>query len=138
MRGYRGASDMVEPLEHLHPASGTGQVGGGDQAVVPAADNNDIGPLHRSAKVALDLTGWAHPRLPRIATGFPKRPPLPQQVPALVEFNFHGAQALVLFGFVDLMVLQLGTQLLLLGDQLVDLSENVLVLSHRSRLRLLR
>jgi hypothetical protein len=36
------------------------------------------------------------------------------------------------------MVLQLGTQLLLLGDQLVDLSENVLVLSHRSRLRLLR
>jgi hypothetical protein len=33
------------------------------------------------------------------------------------------------------MVLQLAAQLLLLGDQLVDLSENVLVLGHESRLR---
>jgi hypothetical protein len=32
-------------------------------------------------------------------------------------------------------VLQLGSQLLLLGDQLVDLRENVLVLGHESRLR---
>ena len=135
MRGYRGASDVVEPLEHLHPASGTGQVGGGDQAVVPAADNNDIGPLHRSAKVALDLTGWAQSRRSGIAAGLAQRPALPQQIPALIEFHFHGAQALVLLGFVDLMVLQLVAQLLLLGDQLVYLSENVLVLRHESRLR---
>jgi hypothetical protein len=33
------------------------------------------------------------------------------------------------------MVLQLVAQLLLLGDQLVYLSENVLVLRHESRLR---
>jgi hypothetical protein len=32
-------------------------------------------------------------------------------------------------------VLQLAAQLLFLGDQLVDLSENVLVLGHESRLR---
>ena len=88
------------------------------------------GSGHRSAKVALDLTGWAHSRRSRIAAGLAKRPALPQQIPALVEFHFHGAQALVLLGFVDLMVLQLGAQLLLLGDQLVDLSENVLVLGH--------
>jgi len=126
---------VVEPLEHLHPASGTGQVGGGDQAVVPAADNNDIGPLHRSAKVALDLTGWAQSRRSGIAAGLAQRPALPQQIPALIEFHFHGAEALVLLGFVDLMVLQLVAQLLLLGDQLVYLSENVLVLAHESRLR---
>jgi len=126
---------VVEPLEHLHPASGTGQVGGGDQAVVPAADNNDIGPLHRSAKVALDLTGWAQSRRSGIAAGLAQRPALPQQIPALIEFHFHGAEALVLLGFVDLMVLQLVAQLLLLGDQLVYLSENVLVLRHESRLR---
>jgi len=126
---------MVEPLEHLHPASGTRQVRGGDQAVVPAADNDDIGPLHRSAKVALDLTSWAHSRRSGIAAGLAQRPALPQQIPALIEFHFHGAEALVLLGFVDLMVLQLVAQLLLLGDQLVYLSENVLVLRHESRLR---
>ena len=43
VRGHRGAADVVQPLEHLHPASGTGQVGGGDQAVVPAADDDDVG-----------------------------------------------------------------------------------------------
>ena len=135
MRGYRGASDVVEPLEHLHPASGTGQVRGGDQAVVPAADNDNVGLPHRSAKVALDLTGRAHSRRSGIAAGRAKRPALPQQIPALIEFHFHGAEALVLLGFVDLMVLQLVAQLLLLGDQLVYLSENVLVLRHESRLR---
>ena len=40
----------------------------------------------------------------------------------------------MLLGFVDLVVLQLVAKLLLLGDQLVDLSENVLVLSHGSSL----
>ncbi len=43
MRGHRRAADVVEPLEHLHPAAGAGQVGGGDQAVVPAADDDDVG-----------------------------------------------------------------------------------------------
>ena len=135
MRGHRCTPDVVQPLEHLHPASGSGQVGGGYQAVVPAADDDDVGPGHRSAKVALDLTGRAHPRRSGIAAGLPQGPALPQQVPALVERHFQGAQPLMLLGFVDLAVLQLGTQLLLLGDQLVDPSENVLVLGHASRLR---
>ena len=59
---------------------------------------------------------------------------MPQQVPALVERDFHGAQSLVLLGLVDLVVLKLATQFLLLGDQLVHLSENVLVRSHSSSL----
>jgi hypothetical protein len=36
----------------------------------------------------------------------------------------------MLVGFVNVLVLQLGPQLLFLGDELVDLSEDVLVLSH--------
>jgi hypothetical protein len=81
-----------------------------------------------SAKVALDFIARPNPRRSGIAAGLAKGPALPQQVPALVELYFHGAQPLMLLGFVDLAVLQLGAQLLLLGDQLVDLSENVLVL----------
>ena len=42
MRGHRGTADVVQSLEHLDPASRTGQVGGGHQAVVPAADYHDV------------------------------------------------------------------------------------------------
>ena len=87
-----------------------------------------------SVQVALDLVGRTHLRLPWVAAGLTQRAPLPKQVPALIEGDLHGAQSRVLFGLVDLAVLQLGPQLLLLGDQLVDLSENVLVLCHASSL----
>ncbi|MDT7763079.1 MAG: hypothetical protein QOC63_2499, partial [Mycobacterium sp.] len=43
-----------------------------------------------SAKVTLDLTGRAHPCLAGIAAGLTERPALPQQVPALIEGDFHG------------------------------------------------
>jgi hypothetical protein len=52
----------------------------------------------------------------------------------LVECDFNGPQSLVLLGFIDLTMLQFGPQLLFLGDQLVDLIENVLVLRHGSSL----
>jgi hypothetical protein len=42
VRGHRGTSDVVQPLEHLNPAPGAGQIGGGHQPVVPAADDDDV------------------------------------------------------------------------------------------------
>lgn len=98
---------------------------------MPTADDDDV--RHRSAKVALDLVGRAHPRLSGIAAGLTQRAALPQQVPALVERHFQRAQSFVFLGFVDLTVLQLGPQLLLLGDQLVHLSENVFIPGHESQ-----
>ena len=40
--GHRGAADQVPPLEHDHPLAGTRQVGRGDEAVVPAADDDGV------------------------------------------------------------------------------------------------
>jgi hypothetical protein len=84
-------------------------------------------PLHGVRVSRLRLVG--------IGPGVAQGPALAQQIPALIEFHFQGAQPLMLLGFIDLAVLQLGAQLLLLGDKLVYLSENVLVLGHGSRLR---
>ena len=39
------AADVVEPFQHAHAAAGTGQIGGGDQSVVPAAHYDDVGLL---------------------------------------------------------------------------------------------
>ncbi len=44
VRRHRRAADVVESLEYPHPAPGTGQVGGGNQRIVPAADDDDVGP----------------------------------------------------------------------------------------------
>ena len=90
--------------------------------------------MSNSVQVALDFVGRPHLGLPRITTGLAQGPPLAQQIPALVECHLEGAQPLVLLGLVDLAVLQLGAQLLLLGDKLVDLIENVLILRHVSSL----
>ena len=125
---------MIQPLQYLHSASGAGKVGRGDETVVPAADDDDVGLGHRSAKVALDLVGRAYPGLAGIAAGLAQCPALPKQIPALVERHFDRMQSLVFIGFVDLMLLQLAPQLLFLGDQLVHLSENVFVPSHDSSL----
>jgi hypothetical protein len=56
---------------------------------------------------------------------------LPQQIPALVELNLHRAKPPVLLGFIDLAVLQLRSQLLLFGYELIDVIENVSVLVHQ-------
>lgn len=90
--------------------------------------------MPRSAEVAFDLVRRPDLGLAGIAAGLAQRPSLPQQIPALVERDLHRAQPLVLLGLVDLTVLKLAAQLLLLGDKLVDLSQNVLVRSHWSSL----
>ena len=59
-----------------------------------------------------------------------QRPALAQQIPALVELDFHGAQPLMLFGLVDLVMLQLGAEIFLLRDELVHLGEDVFVVGH--------
>src|SRR4051812_48475360 len=82
-------------------------------------------------QVTLDLTGRTHLRLIGILPGLAQSAALPEQVPTLVERNFHRAQALMLLGFVDLVMLHLGAELSLLGDELVDLGENVTVLVHQ-------
>lgn len=87
-----------------------------------------------SVEVALDLVRRTHLGFPRVAAGLPKSPALPQQIPALVELNLDGLEPLVLLGLVDLAVLKLGPQVLLLGDQPVDLVENVLVFGHSTSL----
>jgi hypothetical protein len=87
-----------------------------------------------SVQVALDLIGRTHLSLIGILTGPTKGPALPEQVPTLVELNFHGAQPLMFLGFVDLALLHLGPELALLGDELVDLGENVTVLVHPTSL----
>lgn len=87
-----------------------------------------------SVEVALDLVRRTHLGFPRVAAGLSKSPALPQQIPALVELNLDGLEPLVLLGLVDLAVLKLGPQVLLLGDQPVDLVENVLVLGHSTSL----
>ncbi len=87
-----------------------------------------------SVEVALDLVGRTHLRCARIAAGLTERSALPQQIPALVEFYLDGLEAFVLLGLVDLAVLELRPEFLLLGDQLVDLVENVLVFGHRTSL----
>ena len=40
--GHRGATDLCAALEHRHLEAGHGDIGGGYQAVVSAADNNDV------------------------------------------------------------------------------------------------
>ena len=43
VRRHRRTADVVEPLQYAHPASGPGQIRGGHQSVVPAADDDDVG-----------------------------------------------------------------------------------------------
>jgi hypothetical protein len=42
VRRHRCSADMVEALEHPNATPGAGEVGGGYQAVVPAADNDGV------------------------------------------------------------------------------------------------
>ncbi len=87
-----------------------------------------------SVQVALDLIGRAYLCLIGVLARFAQGPALPQQVPTLVELDLDGAQAAVLLGFIDVVVLHLVAKLLLLGDELIDLGENVMVLVHPTSL----
>ena len=107
----RGPADVAQPLQQPHPQARSGQVTGRDQAVVPAANDDDIDRARPcSAEVALDLVTRAHGRLAWVAAGLAQCPTLPQQVPALVEFDLDAAQAIMLLRLGDVAVLQLRPQ----------------------------
>ena len=89
------------------------------------------------AEVSLNLAGRTHRCLPWVSTRLTQCPTLPQQVPALVEFDLHSAQAFVLLGLADVAALQLRPQGFLLGDQVADVYQGVAVrwfapITHRS------
>ena len=135
----RGAADVVQTFEQPNPSARPGQVGGGDQPVVAAAHDDDVEALvgchgQRSAQISLDLVRRAHRGQVGVLTRFAQRPALAQQVPALVKLNFHRAQPLVFLRLVDFVMLHLGAEFLLLGDELVDLGENVTILVHPTSL----
>jgi hypothetical protein len=80
-----------------------------------------------SAQITFDFALGTHARLVGILTRFAQRPALPQQIPTLVELHLEATEPAMLLGFVDLAVLKLRPQFLLLGNQLIDSSENVSV-----------
>ena len=80
-----------------------------------------------SAEVALDLVGRPDAGLPGIPARLTQGPALPQQIPALVERNLDGAKPVVLLGFGDLVMLELGPQILFLADEVADLGQGVAV-----------
>ena len=126
----RRAADVVLPLEQPYPQPGPRQVRRGDQAVVASADHDDVESCvacvcHRSAGVALDLVGRAHPGLTWVATRLAQSAALAQQIPALVELGLERAEPLVFLGLADLVVLEFGAQVLLLGDEFVDVCQGV-------------
>ena len=41
--GHRRPADHAPPLEHRHLQPGAGQVEGADEAIVPPADDDDVG-----------------------------------------------------------------------------------------------
>src|SRR3984893_7029182 len=85
-----------------------------------------------SAQVALDLVGGPHRGGAGLPAGLAQGAALPEQVPALVEFDLELAQPLVLLGLADLAVLQLLSKRLLLGDEFVDTRQGVVVGHARS------
>ena len=133
LRRYRGPADVRQPLEQPHPKARARQVGGRDQAVVTAADDDDVvvGVVIRHyaqgalADVTLDLVGRTHRCFARVAPGFAQGPSLPKQIPTLIEFDFDAAKSLVLVGRGDFALLQLGPQQLFLSDQVADMRQRV-------------
>jgi FKBP-type peptidyl-prolyl cis-trans isomerase len=71
-------------------------------------------------------------RIRGITTGLAQRSALPQQVPTLVELGFDRTKSRVLVVSADLAALKLAAQILLLGDQLVDPGQGVVVFCHPS------
>src|SRR5439155_16384029 len=89
--------------------------------------NARAGAAARLLQVALDLGHRAGLGRVRVGTGLPRGPPLPQQVPALVESHFQLPQAVVLLRGVDPAGLGPGAQPVLLVDQLGDAMQDLLV-----------
>ena len=96
-----------------------------------AADDDyiEIGGSHRHAliEVTLDLFGGTHGGFMRVTAGFAQGSALSEQVPALIEFNFEAAQALLFLVGRDLTLLYLRPQRLFLGDQVTDMCQGVAV-----------
>src|SRR6185437_2607130 len=89
------------------------------------------------AGVTLDLAGWSHRGLAWVATGVAQCPTLPQQVPALVEFDLDAVQLVMLFGLGDIALPQTFSECFLGGDQVADMRQGVAVrriqpVAHRS------
>ncbi len=88
----------------------------------------------RSAPIAFDLVGSTLLGQAWVLSCVTQRTALAQQVPTLVEGDFQRSQSSLLFGFVDLLVLQLGPQLLLFGNEPVNFGEDVLIFGHMTSL----
>jgi peptidylprolyl isomerase len=76
-------------------------------------------------QIAFDFTFGSNARLGGVLAGVTQCAALPQQIPTLIELHLEATQPSVLLGLIDLVVLQLGAEILLLGHQLVDPGENV-------------
>ena len=67
--GDRRATDEVAALQHAHLQAGAGEIGGADQAVVAAADDEDI------VVIAITHAGTPRGLVPMIPVLRPKRKP---------------------------------------------------------------
>lgn len=87
-----------------------------------------------STLVVFDNLGGSYGRVIGVASGRAYGAALAKQVPAPVKLDFDVVQALVLLALADLMVGELGPQLLLLLDERVDEVVDATVSSHESSL----
>src|ERR1700722_6622442 len=85
-------------------------------------------------QVSLDLIDWPRGRVRRILAVLAPRPALPEQVPALVQRLLRGAQLNLLVLAGQLALGQLVAQLMLGLNELVNMTEDVLVVHARSLL----
>src|SRR5205823_4532951 len=79
-----------------------------------------------SLAVGLDLADGPGPGVVGVGAEFGAGAALTEQVPALVEAAFELLEALLLLG-AEPVADRLGTQLVLLGDQLVDVADDSVV-----------
>src|SRR5215831_12379505 len=82
----------------------------------------------RLLHVAFYLPGRAQLRLLGVLAELPPGAPLAQQVPALVQRLFNRPQPLTLLGAGQLAVGDLGAQVVLGRDELVDVAQDLLVI----------
>ena len=81
----------------------------------------------RSAQIALDLASPVAPGLPRVAAGLHQRPPLTQQVPALIQLGLDEAQPLVFLGGSRSPCCTRSRSFTLLGDEVVDARASIAI-----------
>ena len=78
-------------------------------------------------QILLDFVDRPRSAAARILAELAPGPPLPQQVPALVEFDLDPAQPIMLLRLGDVAALQPRPQVFLLGDQVADACQCVAV-----------